>query len=220
MLATALPAYLLGSVNGAIITSKAFFRKDIRDYGSGNPGLTNFYRVFGKAGVLLVILIDVLKTVAPVLFGGWLFMNFTDMVLSEVGPFVRFSNLTIFGQALAGLFVMLGHCFPIFYKFKGGKGVMAIGAIVIVIDWRLALISWGVFILVTMITRYVSLGAILASTSFPLAMVILGVGGRAELTVIILCVVLVIVRHHQNIKRLLTGKESKLNLKRDKEQNE
>ena len=214
MLITALPAYILGSVNGAIIISKAFFRKDIRDYGSGNPGLTNFYRVFGKVGVLLVIVIDVVKTVAPVLFGGWLFAYFTDMVLSEVGPFVRFSSLTIFGQALAGLFVMLGHCFPMFYKFKGGKGVMAIGAIVIIIDWRLALISWGVFILITLITRYVSLGAMLGCIAFPVSMVLLNVGGIAELTVIILCVILVIVRHSPNIKRLVKGEESKLKLKR------
>jgi len=220
MLITALPAYILGSVNGAIITSKAFFRKDIRDYGSGNPGLTNFYRVFGKVGVLLVVFIDVLKTVAPVLFGGWLFAHFTDMVLSEVGPFVRFSSLTFFGQALAGFFVMLGHCFPVFYKFRGGKGVMAIGAIVIVIDWRLALISWGVFILVTLISRYVSLGAMLGSTAFPVSMAILGIGGIAELNVIILCVLLVIFRHIPNIKRLVKGEESKLKLKRSKEQNE
>jgi len=218
MLATALPAYVLGSVNGAIIISKAFFRKDIRDYGSGNPGLTNFYRVFGKVGVLLVILIDVLKTIAPVLFGGWLFAYFTDMVLIDVGPFVRFSSLTFFGQALAGLFVMLGHCFPVFYKFKGGKGVMAIGAIVVIIDWRLALISWGVFILITLITRYVSLGAILGSTAFPVSMAILEVGGISELIVIVLCVMLVIVRHNPNIRRLVKGEESKLKLKRSKEQ--
>jgi len=220
MLITALTAYLLGSLNGAIITSKAFFRKDIRDYGSGNPGLTNFYRVFGKVGVLLVILIDVLKTIAPVLFGGWLFAHFTDMVLTEVGPFIRYYNLTIFGQVLAGLFVMLGHCFPVFYKFKGGKGVTAIGSIVIVIDWRLALIAWGVFILVTLITRYVSLGAILGSTAFAVSMALLKVGGLAELIVIVLCVLLVYVRHIPNIKRLIKGEESKLKLKRSKEQNE
>jgi len=218
MLITALPSYILGSINGAIIISKAFFRKDIRDYGSGNPGLTNFYRVFGKVGVLLVILIDVLKTVAPVLFGGWLFAHFTDMVLSEVGPFVRFSSLTFFGQALAGFFVMLGHCFPVFYKFKGGKGVMAIGAIVIVIDWRIALISWGIFIIVTLLTRYVSLGAMLGSIAFPVSMIILGVGGIAEINVIVLCVILVIVRHAPNIRRLVKGEESKLKLKRSKEQ--
>jgi len=217
MFVTALPAYILGSVNGAIITSKAFFRKDIRDFGSGNPGLTNFYRTFGKGGVLLVILIDVIKTVAPVLFGGWLFAAYTDMYISEVWgvwPFNRFFNESFFGQSLAGFFVMLGHCFPLFYKFKGGKGVMAIGALVFVIDWRLALISWGVFIIITLLTRYVSLGAMLGCTAFPVSMLILNVGGLAELNIIILCVLLVIIRHFPNIKRLAKGEESKLILRR------
>jgi len=217
MLITAVPAYILGSLNGAIITSKVFFRKDIREYGSGNPGLTNFYRTFGKSGVLLVIFIDTVKTVAPVVFGGLLFAYFTDMVLAEVGPLHRFFDITYFGQALAGFFVMLGHCFPLFYKFKGGKGVMAIGCIVIVIDWRLALISWGVFIIVTLLTRYVSLGAMLGTTAFPVSMVLLDVGELADLIIIILCVVLVIIRHIPNIKRLLKGEESKLKLKRSKE---
>jgi len=217
---TALPAYILGSVNGAIIASKVFYRKDIRDYGSGNPGLTNFYRVFGKGGVLLVILIDVIKTIAPVMFGGWLFSYFMDMYISEVWgiwPFDRLFNESFFGQALAGFFVMLGHCFPVFYKFRGGKGVMAIGAIVIVIDWRLALISWGVFILVTLVTRYVSLGAIFGSTAFPLSMMLLDIGGLADRNIIILCVLLVIFRHTPNIIRLFKGEESKLKLKRKKE---
>ena len=220
MLATAIPAYVLGSVNGAIITSKAFFRKDIRDYGSGNPGLTNFYRVFGKVGVLLVILIDVAKTVAPVLFGGWLFAHFTDIVLTDVGSFAEYFNLTFFGRALAGLFVMLGHCFPVFYKFKGGKGVTAIGSIVIVLDWRLALISWGVFILITLVTRYVSLGAMLGSTAVPLSMLMLNVGEASGLIVLVLCTLLVYIRHTPNIKRLIKGEESKLKFKRNKEQNE
>ena len=217
MLITAVPAYILGSLNGAIIASKGFYRKDIRNFGSGNPGLTNFYRTFGKSGLLLVLLIDVIKTVAPVIFGGLIFAHFTDMVLTEVGPLYRFFNITYFGQSLAGFFVMLGHCFPLFYKFKGGKGVMAIGAIVIVIDWRLALIAWGVFILVTLVTRYVSLGAMLGSIAFPVSMRLLHVGGLAEFNIIILCVLLVIIRHIPNIKRLVKGEESKLNLKRSKE---
>jgi len=216
ILITAVPAYILGSVNGAIITSKAFFRKDIREYGSGNPGLTNFYRVFGKGGFLLVLLIDVVKTIAPVMFGGWLFAHFFDMVLTEVGPLHRFFDLAYFGQVLAGFFVMLGHCFPLFYKFKGGKGVMAIGAIVIVVDWRLALISWGVFILITLLTRYVSLGAMLGSMAFSASMFLFNVGGIAEHTIVIMCVLLVIIRHIPNIKRLFKGEESKLKLKRTK----
>jgi len=214
MLITAVPAYLLGSVNGAITASKVFYRKDIREYGSGNPGLTNFYRTFGKSGFLLVVLIDVIKTIAPVMFGGWLFATYTDMLLTEVGPLHRFFDLAYFGQVLAGFFVMLGHCFPLFYKFKGGKGIMAIGAIVIVVDWQLALISWGVFIIVALITRYVSLASILGSIAFPVSMLILHVGGLAERNIVILCVILVIVRHIPNIKRLIKGEESKLKLKR------
>jgi len=220
MFITALPAYVLGSLNGAITASKVIYRKDIRDYGSGNPGLTNFYRVFGKGGFLLVLLIDVIKTIAPVIFGGMLFAHYTDMVLTELWPVGRFFTVSFFGQALAGLFVMLGHCFPMFYKFKGGKGVMAIGAIVIVIDWRLALISWGIFIIVTALTRYVSLGAMLGSIAFPTSMLIIGVGRLAEFNVIILCVLLVIFRHAPNIKRLVKGEESKLILKRNKNNSE
>jgi len=214
MLITAVPAYLLGSVNGAITASKVFYRKDIRDFGSGNPGLTNFYRTFGKSGFLLVVLIDVIKTIAPVMFGGWLFASYTDMILTEVGPLHRIFDLAFFGQVLAGFFVMLGHCFPLFYKFKGGKGIMAIGAIVIVVNWQLALISWGVFILVALITRYVSLASVLGSIAFPVSMLVLNVGGIAERNIVILCVILVIIRHIPNIKRLIKGEESKLKLKR------
>jgi len=222
MLVTALPAYILGSLNGAIITSKAIYRKDIREYGSGNPGLTNFYRTFGKGGFILVLLIDVIKTIAPVLFGGMLFAYFRDMVLIELWPIGRLFTVSFFGQALAGLFVMVGHCFPLFYKFKGGKGVTAIGAIVVVIDWRLALISWGIFLIVVTLTRYVSLGAMLGSIAFPASMLLLNKVGLAEFkiaefNVIVLCVLLVIVRHASNIKRLVKGEESKLVLKRGKD---
>jgi len=217
ILITAVPAYILGSLNGAIITSKMLYRKDIRDYGSGNPGLTNFYRTFGLGGFILVVLIDVIKTIAPVMFGGWLFAHYFDMVITEVGPLYRFFDLAYFGQVLAGFFVMLGHCFPLFYKFRGGKGVMAIGAIVIVVDWRLALISWGVFILITLLTRYVSLGAIFGSMAFSASMFLFNIGGIAEHTIVIMCVLLVVIRHIPNIKRLFKGEESKLKLKRSKE---
>jgi len=195
VLASAIPAYLLGGVNGAIITSRLFYRKDVRQYGSGNPGLTNFYRVFGKVGAPLVVAIDVFKTVAPVFFGGWVFKRAFDMQL--------------LGQAVSGLFVMLGHCFPVFYRFKGGKGVMAAGAVLLVLDWRLALISWGTFILITALTKYVSLGAIIGSALFPPAMVLFGAGGPYEVSVVILFTILLIARHKSNIKRLISGEESK-----------
>ena len=200
MLASAIPAYLLGSVNGAIITARVFYHKDIREYGSGNPGLTNFYRVFGKGGALLVVAIDAFKTIAPLFFGGWLFGHFFGMPL--------------FGRAISGFFVMLGHCFPVYYGFKGGKGVMAAGAIYIILDWRIAIIGWGVFILLTILTRYVSLGAMIGSAVFPPALLIFGIGGLYEFTAVAICVVLLIARHKANIGRLIRGEESKFSFRR------
>jgi len=203
LIISAVPAYLLGSVNGAIIASKYFYRKDIRDYGSGNPGLTNFYRVFGKGGVLLVVLIDVVKTLAPVLIAGWLFGRYFDM--------------TLFGREAAGFFVMMGHCFPVFYRFKGGKGVMAAGTILIVVDWRIALITWGAFIIITAVTRYVSLGSVIGAAAFPVSQLLLGLGGTRELIAASLCAALLIARHQANIRRLVRGEESRLSFRRKRE---
>ena len=200
LLAAAIPAYVLGSINGAIITSKVLYRKDIRKYGSGNPGLTNFYRVFGKGGALLVVAIDVLKTMAPVLLGGWLFGHFFEMVL--------------FGRVATGLLVVLGHCFPLFYRFQGGKGVMAVGTILIIVDWRVAIISWGVFIIITAATRYVSLGAVLGVLAYPVSQYLLGLGGHKEMIPSVICAALLIARHHANIRRLIRKEESKFSFRR------
>lgn len=192
----AVPAYVLGSVNGAIIASISIYRKDIREYGSGNPGLTNFYRVFGKGGALLVIVIDVVKSLAPVLLGGYLFG--------------RYYGLELFGREITGLFVLIGHCFPVFYKFHGGKGIMAAGTILIVVDWRLALISWGLFIVITATTRLVSLASIIGVAAFPVFQIVFELGGIREYIVAIICAVLVIARHHANVGRLLRGEEQKM----------
>jgi len=217
ILVAAVPAYLLGSVNGAIITSKYFYRKDIRKYGSGNPGLTNFYRVFGKGGVLLVIAIDAVKTIAPVVFGGWLFGRFSDMLLSDVWLFGQLFEVALFGQAISAFFVLLGHCYPVYYAFQGGKGVMATGAILIILDWRLALISWGIFIILTALTRYVSLGAILGAAAFPFALLLIEIGSYWEFAATLLCAALIVARHQANIKRLVKGNESKFSFRRKKE---
>jgi len=216
MLAMALPAYLLGSLNGAIITSKYLYRKDIRLFGSGNPGLTNFYRVFGKVGVLLVVAIDVLKTMVPVIFGGWLFWRYMGMPPNAGWAFGHFFEVSLFGQALAGFFIMLGHCFPVFYNFKGGKGVLAAGVILFFLDWRLALIAWGTFIILTASTRYVSLGAMAGGAMIPVSMLLLRVGGVRELIAMTMCALLLITRHQPNIKRLIKGEESKFSFKRAK----
>jgi glycerol-3-phosphate acyltransferase PlsY len=129
------------------------------------------------------------------------------MTISEIWLFKQFFLVSLFGQTISGFFVMLGHCFPVFYKFKGGKGVMAAGVILIVLDWRLALISWGTFIILTALTRFVSLGAMVGSAMFPIAQLCLKLGGFWDIAVSVLCVTLLITRHGANIKRLIKGEE-------------
>jgi glycerol-3-phosphate acyltransferase PlsY len=202
LLLMALPAYMLGGVNGAIIASMCIYRKDIRKFGSGNPGLTNFYRVFGKSGAALVVVIDAAKTLAPVLFGGWLLYKFAD------------GGAMMFGRQFSGLFVILGHCFPAIYNFSGGKGVMAAGAILWIIDWRVALMTWGVFAVVLLATRFVSLGAIIGIAAYPAAILLLGIGGIREFAVALISSLLVIARHSENIKRLIRGAESRFSFRR------
>jgi glycerol-3-phosphate acyltransferase PlsY len=216
LIVTAALSYVVGGINGAIITSKYFYRKDIRKFGSGNPGLTNFFRVFGKGGAVLVVLIDVVKTVAPVIIGGFLFAKFlpADTFPSGIRGFI---GLNFFGSEWAGFFVMMGHCFPLFYEFHGGKGVMAVGTIVFFIDWRIALVCWVTFILLTLITRYVSLGSVVGVLAYPVMVGLLGFGGVWEVLIAAACAALLIVRHRENIKRLFKGKESKFSFHRKKE---
>jgi glycerol-3-phosphate acyltransferase PlsY len=197
---TAVQAYIIGGVNGAIIASKYLYRRDIRELGSGNPGLTNFYRVFGKRGAALMIIIDVAKTLGPVLIGGLLFSRFLHSGLS--------------GRIFAGFFVMLGHAFPLFYNFKGGKTVLAIGVLLFSIDWRVTLLGWGIFVVVLLATRYVSLGAVVGVWGYPIALALFRVGTGRDLVIAILCALLLVVRHSANIKRLINHKESKLKLHR------
>jgi len=213
ILAAALPAYILGSINGAIIISKIFYKQDIREHGSGNAGGTNFYRVYGMKVAFLVIAIDFLKTILPVMFGGWLFANYSDMVVSEVWILARLFDVSYFGYVLSGFFAMLGHCYPVFYNFRGGKGVMALGAVVIVLDWRLAVIGWGIFIVMIFVTRYVSISSMLGVASYPVCIYLFDIGGPWELTVAIMCLVMVVVRHESNIRRLIKGEEPNINLK-------
>lgn len=197
---TAVASYLLGGINGAIIVSKTVYRKDIRNYGSGNPGLTNFYRVFGRGGALLVIVIDILKNATPVIIGGWL-----------IG---RISDYGLLGRQVAGLCAMIGNAFPIYYGFRGGKGVMAMGTIAFFMDWRIALVGWGSFLILMLLTRYVSLSAIIAVVSYPLMIYLLGLGGMWELLIAIASAALLLIRHRENIRRIVKGTESKFSIHR------
>jgi len=195
----AVVAYLLGGINGAIITSKYFYKKDIRNYGSGNAGLTNFYRVFGKYGLALVLAIDIMKTVVPVVFAG--------LLLQRYGMWLE-------GSAFAGFFAMLGHAYPVYYEFKGGKAVMAGGTLVWFVDWRVGIIVWSVFAIAVLLTRHVSLGSILAGLLYPVCMAVLGVDSAFVLIMVSLSGALLIYRHKDNIKRIINGTESKLTFRK------
>ena len=195
MLAVTVASYLLGCFNGAVIVSKYILRDDVRNHGSGNAGLTNFYRTFGGPLTAVVILTDVLKAVIAVLLGSWL-LGFID---------------PLFGKYWAGLFCLLGHMFPCMFHFKGGKGILSGGTIAIMIDWRIALVVWGGFLILAVLTRYVSLGSLWAGASFPF----ISWYCYPDPVIIVLafaCGGLVVWQHRANIKRLLSGTENKFSI--------
>ncbi len=204
---TALLSYFLGCFNGAVIVSKYILRDDVRTHGSGNAGLTNFHRTFGGPLTFVVILCDVLKAAIAVwivskLFGG-----------VGVSLFGHAVNGTLFGKYWAGVFCLLGHMFPCMFHFKGGKGILSGGTIAIMIDWRVALVVWGGFLLLTILTRYVSLGSLWAGASFPF----ISWYCYPDPVIVALafaCGGLVVWQHRSNIKRLLSGTENKFSLHR------
>ena len=206
-LVTAAIAYFCGCFNGAVIVSKYILRDDVRNHGSGNAGLTNFYRTFGGPLTIVVILLDVVKAVVAVLLGVWIFGS----VLGHgAQPWVAL------GKYWAGTFCLLGHMFPCMFHFKGGKGILSGGTIAIMIDWRVALVVWGGFIILAALTRWVSLGSIWAGASFPFATWF--VYHDVFLTVFGACLgCLILYMHRGNIQRLLSGTENKFSLHHKKE---
>ena len=204
-------AYFCGCFNGAVIVSKYILRDDIRDHGSGNAGLTNFYRTFGGFLTFVVILTDVLKAVLAIQISVWLAGQFLPIDSKETEMAVR-----VLAQYWAGLFCLLGHMFPCMFHFKGGKGILSGGTIAIMIDWRVALVVWGGFLILAVLTKYVSLGSVWAGGSFPFAT---WVCFPNETGIIVLAFIiggLILWQHRANIKRLLTGTENKFSLHKKK----
>ena len=197
LLLPAVIAYFCGCFNGAVIVSKYILRDDVRSHGSGNAGLTNFYRTFGGPLTAVVILTDVLKAVVAVLVASAL-LGGTD-----------------FAKYWAGLFCLLGHMFPCMFHFRGGKGILSGGAIAIMIDWRVALVVWGGFLILAIATKYVSLGSCWAGASFPFATWFV-FWDPILLVLAALMGGLILWKHRENIKRLLAGNESKFSLHKKK----
>ena len=194
LILTAIISYFLGSINGAIIAGRYVFHKDVRSYGSGNAGLTNYFRNFGTPGIVLLVLIDVLKAVAAVLIGGALLKRFDAR---EVG------------MLFAGFCMILGHMFPAYYQFRGGKGVLSGVTMAFLVDWRAGLCCLLTFLIIVLFTRYVSLGSILGSALFPIFLLVFG---HDKLSVILglLCALMIVIKHAENILRLIGGTERRI----------
>lgn len=192
---TLLVSYLLGCFNGSVMTSHFIIRDDVRQHGSGNAGLTNFYRTYGARYALCVIICDMGKTVLACLIGGYL-MHWVA------------GDWTL-GLLIAGIGCELGHMFPVFFGLRGGKGILSGGVLVLLLDWRVALIAWGLFAVLWLTTRYVSLGSIAATASMPVSVFLL-MGHNWLYTVLSAAIAaLVIWCHRGNIQRLLSGTEKK-----------
>ncbi|MBE6939834.1 MAG: glycerol-3-phosphate acyltransferase [Ruminococcaceae bacterium] len=192
---TVLVAYFLGCFNGAVLISHFVIRDDVRKHGSGNAGLTNFYRTYGARYALLVIVCDMLKTAVAACIGGYLFLT-------------QLNDWTL-GLLIAGLGCVLGHMFPVFYGFKGGKGILSGGMLVIMLDWRVALVAWILFVVLAVSTRYVSLGSVAAAASMPFSTFFV-YGHNVLYTVLGACIAgLVVWCHRGNIQRLLKGTEKR-----------
>lgn len=192
VLALLVVPYFLGSINFGIIISKLFHGEDIREYGSGNAGMTNMLRTYGKRDAAITLIGDAPKAVVAVILGRILF--------------------GISGGYVAGLTCILGHAFPCYYKFKGGKGVVVTAATIAVIDWRIFLVLLGIFILVVAFSKYISLGSVCGMLVFPLLVQVWDRG--LSINVLLSCLIsaLVIFLHRGNIKRIYNGTESKLSL--------
>lgn len=191
---TALLSYLLGNLNGAILLSRLVEKDDVRRHGSGNAGFTNFFRNYGKATSLLVILIDGAKTALSCLLGAFL--------LGKYG-------LGTEGMLLGGLCATLGHDFPAFLGFRGGKGIVCGFMTALVTDWRIGLILLALFAVTYLSTKYVSLASLLCAVSFLVLFPLFYPGKSLVILLSAVMALLAIFLHRENLKRLLKGQERK-----------
>lgn len=198
-------AYVIGSIPSSIWIGKSYFGKDVRDFGSGNAGATNTFRVLGKRAGIIVLLLDILKGVTAASL-----ILYMPSVSHGTDQYV---NL----QLLFGILAVVGHIFPVFENFNGGKGIATLFGMLIGIHYILAVACVALFIIVLLLTRYVSLSSILATISFPILTIY--IFNRDEPLFIafgIAAALMVVITHKKNIVRLLNGEETKANLFKSK----
>ena len=197
VLIAALAAYLLGNLNGSVCISALVAHDDVRKHGSGNAGLTNFFRSYGGWSTLLVMAVDMVKTVAAAYTAGWALASF---------------NHYREGLVLGVVMVSLGHDFPALLGFKGGKGILCGFTAALILDWRIALVMLAVFVITFIATRYVSLGSVLGALTCSIGFGVIYYGDWAVMAGGIFIGLLAVYMHRSNISRLLKGTESKVHL--------
>lgn len=203
-----LGAYLLGSIPTAVWIGKTFYKIDVREYGSGNAGATNTFRVLGKKAGIPVLIIDALK-------------GFVAVNLAYVSDYTPHSNQFINLQLVLGIASLIGHIFPLFAQFRGGKGIATLLGIVLAVHLYAALIAIGIFVMVLLITSYVSLGSMTAALLFPF--IVIGIFKETVPSLIIfsiLIAIMVLITHQKNIERLLRREESKAKIIKKKKKAE
>ncbi len=198
----AVASYFLGCFNGAVIVSKYVLHDDVRTHGSGNAGLTNFYRTFGGKLTAAVLAMDMLKTAIAVLVSA--------AVVGYLAPY-----WVVFAKYWAGVWCVVGHMYPCMFGFQGGKGILSGGTLILLLDWRVALVGWGGFLLLTALTRWVSLGSIWAGASFPFSTWFVYRDWRLVLMAAVVGG-LIVWKHRGNLQRILKGEERKFSLHRKK----
>lgn len=208
-LISAVIAYLLGSINFAIPITRLFMNgKDIRTMGSGNAGFTNVLRCVGKPAAVITFIGDFAKGICAVFIGEFVF----HLMCSDVANIDETAKV---GAAVAGLFAMLGHIFPLYFGFKGGKGILISAGIICALDWRCVLILFIVFLIIFAITRTVSKGSITVAILYPIVTLMLNTmvyQSDAWLAVTLIALVfgvVVVYMHRSNIQRILNGTEPK-----------
>ena len=216
-LLTAVIAYLLGSVNPAVIVTKIWTKgkKDIREMGSGNAGFTNVLRSVGKVPAIITIVCDALKCVAAVLIGGLLF----TMIAGDSAVAPQVINV---GKYLAGIFCILGHSFPLYFHFKGGKGVVSAAALMLTEDWRVFLMILATFLILFLISKIISLGSIAGAVLYgPYTFIATFLFDRLvygdnlpSIAAALVIGIFVTIKHKDNIGRLIRGEEKKITAKK------
>lgn len=202
-IACAAVAYLLGSLNFGIIFSKVFYKDDVRNHGSHNAGATNMQRTYGTAAGVITLVGDALKTVVSCLIGGFL--------------------LGLVGMYISGLFCVIGHILPLYYKFKGGKGVVTVAVLMAMTNIQVFAVLFVIFMILVIGTRYISMGSVISALLYPIVLFKF-VSANPEampgeyfgVLVAFVVAIIVVIKHRENIKRILNRTESKISFKKKK----